>query len=248
MAFSISQTIDWAFDHWYFFVIFIGAILLIGYIDKYNKLKRKVQYHDEIEQIKKIKFKELEFNPTPIKKLLYYNKKWRVYGEIIQAFFKGTEAQIKQPIGKELTAEEIKNKQLEHLKDEILKRPKADFYTHEFLIRRKNFLGVFFGEREVVKVFDTDFKQIKADTIRFNEKSFSLHYRDGRLERLDYEMISVTRDDTERLMSDNKVNAMGYQQKDFSRIRTDYSHDELMKDKEKEIEESKKKGRGSFGG
>jgi predicted nucleotidyltransferase len=67
-------------------------------------------------------------------------------------------------------------------------------------------------------------------------------------ERFDYKMISVTREDTERLMGDHKVNAAGYQQKDFSRIRSDFSHEELMKEKDAEIEKAKKKGRDNVGG
>jgi hypothetical protein len=57
------------------------------------------------------------------------------------------------------------------------------------------------------------------------------------------EMVDIVDDTTERLMSDHYVDSRGQQMKDFSRIRTDYAHEEKMKDKDIEVEDRKEKGK-----
>lgn len=239
--------LNWILQHWYFFIIVILIIAVVKAIQKINQLKTP-QYYSEIEKQKKIKWMELEFNPTPIRNFYYKGQNWRVYGEIIKGYFHGTKASISQQMTRSYTPEEIRNFELQHLKEEVKNQQKADYYIHEFLVRRKNLFGVFYhGEPTVIKIYNYDFRIISANSIMVNQDVF-LIYRDLGMEKFSYDMIETTREDTERLMGDHKVNAQGQQQREFSRVRTDYSHELDIKEQEAKIEKEKKGGRSPVSG
>jgi len=242
----IDNIINLFEKYWYFWIMGIMGFVIITLWVKYNKNKLP-QYYNQIEENKKIKFKELEFNPSLIKKIIYKEKVFNVFGEIVTGYFNVTKAKIQQQIEREYKPEEIKRLELEHIKDEILKTEKPDYIVHQFLVKKKTIFKILaVGSYDVINVFNTDFKRIKTNTIKLNDELW-LVYRDGFYWRESMQLIPIVSEQTERLMKDLLINAQGYQQKDFSRIRTDYSHELDIKDKEAQIEKEKKGGRGSIG-
>jgi hypothetical protein len=237
IADSISGLLRLILKYWYIIVMGVmGFFLLKMYLDK---VKNKVEYHDQIKENKQLMIKELKFNPTPIKKIQYLEKEFGVYGEIIQGYFKPTKKELKQRIEREFNVREIKQFQWEKVEDDIHAKREPDFIIHTFLVKSKKFwIFGYTGEFDILRVFNNEFHKIKTNTLRVNQ-DISLLYRDGMIVSYDPRMIKPVADTTERLMGDLKVNAQGQQQKDFSRIRTDYAHTLDMKEKDIEADEKK---------
>lgn len=231
---------NFIFDYWYVFVIFILAIIVINLLIK-NK-KDKIEYYSQIKENKRIMTKELEYNPPDFKWLRHFEKKYKIIGQSYVGFTEHEKPELKQRTNKEWTSTEIRSLEIQKLKEKITNETRPKYIAYKFLIQRSNFLGIYFGEKEIVVLFKDEFTQTKKDTIRLHSDRH-LIYRKGMLVSQSMEMIEVVDDNTERIMADHHVDARGQQMKDFSRIRTDYSHEEKMKDKDIEVEEKKEKGK-----
>jgi hypothetical protein len=230
---------------WYWIVI--GGLVVGVIILWLDKKKSKVQYYSQIEVNKTVKHNELEFNPSEIKYIKHRDKKYKVLGHIIRGYFKAEKPELKQGTARRLTEREIMNLELEAIKSQIGDNPAPEYIVHEFLVKRKQFLGpIYTGDKEIIKIKHGRFTRPKKGTIRFNEDVW-LIYRKGFFVEADFDMINIVAEDTERIMKDLEIDARGQQQKDFSRIRSDYAHVETMKDKDIEVEKEKEKGR-RFGG
>lgn len=176
----------------------------------------------------------------------YKGKKWTVGGEIIRAWYRRVKPEITQRAEKIFTSHEIRNFELDKLKAEILNQKKPDYITYDFLVRKGAFLGIPSGEKAGIILKNGSFKRTKFNTIEVNGTVNLIYYKGFYID-FDFDLLNVIADDTQRFTKDLEVDASGQQQKDFSRIRTDYSHDELMKDKDIEAEKEKDKAR-RFGG
>lgn len=237
---SAGNFIDQLIDHWYLIVIAIlGFIALMLWMDKKNK---KIEYHDQIKINHELAVGELKFNPTEIKKIKRKKERWFCFGEIVQAFIRHEDPEIKQRVARAYDIEEIRNLKFDALKRALLKKPEPDYYVHTFLIKKHGILGIPFGKNEIIKLFDNEFTRIDHKTIKIHGDTW-LIYRDGFYCSYKYDMMGIISDKTERLMGDLKVDGMGAQQKDYSRIRTDYSHTLDMKKTDIEYEKEKDKMR-----
>lgn len=239
----LGNLLQWCYSHWYIIVIVGLGIAVLLAIMKILQLQQSPKFYSQVQENRKIKFKELEFNPTQIKKMIYKNKVYGVYGLIIRSYFRREKPKIKQETTKEYSTKEVKYLEFQNLKDTVLEKIKPDYITYEFLVKRKQFLGnIFYGDKEVIRLLSTDCEFIKTDTVKINDDVF-LIYKEGFYQKAEWDTLQALADDTERLMGDLKVDSVGLQQKDFSRIRTDYAHSEVMKDKEIEAEEKKDKAK-----
>lgn len=245
MADIIDSVFIILMNYWWVFVIAILAFILVGLYIKYQKLK-KIQYYSQIEVNRELKFKELQYNPTDIKYIKYKGKKWVVYGELIRGWYRRQQQEIKQQARKIYTPEEIKNLEYEAIKIEAIGKKPPDYITHDFLVRKGNLLGMGIGEKAGILIKHEDFVRDKFNTITVNQ-GVTLVYYNGFYVNFDFDLMNVMADDAQRFMSDHRIDGSGYQMKDFSRIRSDWSHDEVMKDKEIDAEKEKDKGR-RFGG
>jgi hypothetical protein len=236
----IATLIEWLNKYW-FLIPIVGLGLLVLHFWSKSK-KEEIKYYDQIKVNKKLSIGELEFNPTEIKTIRRGKKKWSCIGEIIQAYIRHEDPQIKQQMTRAYTIQEIRDMKASKLRDHLLNKPKPDFYVHTFAVKKKRFLTIPFGQAETIKLFNDEFTRIKPNQIRIHDNVW-LIYRDGFYCSYKYEMIGVVSDKTERLLGDLKVSGLGQQQKDFSRIRTDYAHTLDIKEKDIEAEKEKDKAK-----
>ena len=234
-------------EKWYFVIIPLLIIAIILLFVKANK-KNKIEYYNQVEENKKLGIKELEYNPTEIKWIYHVDRRYKVYGELFLGYIDQPKPEFRQQIAKEYTQQEIRDKLLEQLKEKLKKTYEPEYVAHVFAVKRKNIFNLlFFGEKDQLLLTNNEFTRIKENAVRINGNA-RLIYRDGFIVTTDPHMINIVSDRSERLSKDHLINATGQQQKDFSRIRTDYAHEENMKEKEAEIEKEKKKGGGHVGG
>jgi hypothetical protein len=247
LAYILSSMATFLTTKWYFVLIPLLIIVIILLFVKANK-KAKIEYYNQIEENKKLGIKELEYNPTEIKWIYHVDRKYKVYGELFLGYIDQPKAEIRQQIGREFTQQEVRDKLLEQLNEKLKKIYEPEYVAHVFAVRRKNIFNIlYFGEKDQILLMNNEFSRIKVNAIRINGNA-RLIYRDGFIVTTDPHMINITSDRSERLSKDHLINATGQQQKDFSRIRTDYAHEENMKEKDAEIEKEKKKGGGHVGG
>jgi len=205
--------------------------------------EKKIEYYDQIKLNKEKSHKEMKYNPSPIRWIRFYNRKFKVLGEFYLGFREIEKGKREQKTTREWSEEEIRNWEIYNLKKQITGEKTPKYIAHKFSIQRNNFWGLFYyGEVEDLVLFRSEFVQTKADTIRIHEDR-GLIFRDHLLVTTKHEAITLTSDETERLLGDHLVNSRGQQMKDFSRIRTDYAHKELMRDKDSEAEEKKERGK-----
>lgn len=233
--------------NWAYILLFLFGVVIILLWIKLGK-KEEIEYFDQIKQNMDLTVKELEYNPTEIKFMKHLDKTYRVYGEFFEARVKDLEDEKKQVTFRKYTKDELRGFEIKNLRNKILgkKGLKVEIESHEFLVRRNYFntylLKIYHGEKDLIILKVGDFKKIKEDTIKVND-IVRLVYRDGFYVNSCPTMIPVISERTQRLMINHQINAVGQQQKDFSRIRSDWAHKELMKDKEIEAEEKKDKSK-----
>jgi hypothetical protein len=247
LAFILSSMATFLTEKWYFVLI---PLLIIAIILLWVKASRKakIEYYSQIEENKKLGIKELEYNPTEIKWIYHVDRKYKVYGELFLGYIDQPKPMIKQQIAKEYSQQEVRDILLEQLKEKLKVTYEPQYIAHVFAVRRKNiFNWLFFGEKDQVLLMNNEYTRVKVNAIRINGNA-RLIYRDGFIVTTEPHMINIVSDRTERLSKDHLINATGQQQKDFSRIRTDYAHEEVVKEKEAEIEKEKRKGGGHVGG
>ena len=238
-----ENAIDFIMSNWYYIMLVLFFFVIVLLWIKVGK-KPKVEFYNQIEENLKTTVKELEYNPTEIKFMKHLDKTYRVYGEYYGAVVSHPEAEIKQTVSGRYTREELREFDIKNLRQKILGKEqiKVDILEHEFLVRRKFFDLILFkfyhGEKDLLILRVNDFKKIKDNTIKVND-NVRFVYRNGFYVNSDAKFIPIISEKTERLMSDHRINAVGLQQKDFSRIRSDWANKELMKDKDIEAEEKK---------
>lgn len=249
-------------QYWYVFAIIILGFILINKLLKDKK--RKIEYWNQIKENKERLEDELKWNNTEIKYILHNNKAYKVYGETWERSISFEESRPKELVKREQTKDELLNwniksmkdqilqyqnrmplnAKIEDLKDEIKGNQIRPIEMHGFLVKRKYldlvFFKIYLGKTESLYIERKDFWFIKNDVIRLNSQ-IRLMFRDGQLVKFGSQMIETTTERTERLMKDHTINAVGFQQKDFSRIDSHFAHQELMKDKDIEEEKEKKK-------
>lgn len=229
--------------YWWVSLIFLVFVFIFW---KFGKKKEKIEYYNQSKINKKRSIEELEWNPTKIKHLKHLNKYYKVYGQIHAIYKKQIEPEIKQQIWKEYSQTEIRQFKIEAIKKTVKGEKVPSIEAFRFSVRRKYFnfvlFKLYYGEKEVLFIECQDITQTKIKELRIHEY-VNLIWRDNFITPLKSEWIEIVSDMQERLMTDNKVNAMGQQQKDFSRIRTDYAHNIDKMDKEINYEKEKEKGR-----
>jgi hypothetical protein len=235
-----ATIIDFVYTYWYVFVILIFGGLALGFYIKSKK--KKIEYYSQIEENKKLLTKELEYNPPDFKWIAHFDKKYKVLGQSYLGFTPHEKAKQEQRTTREWTIQEVRDWEIFKLKQKVTQMKSPKHIAYKFLIQRKNFIGFFYGDKEVLILFRGEFTQTRVDTIRIHSDKH-LIYRKGMLTSQRMEMVDIVDDTTERLMSDHYVDSRGQQMKDFSRIRTDYAHEEKMKDKDIEVEDRKEKGK-----
>jgi hypothetical protein len=164
-------------------------------------------------------------------------------GELWFSYDKNPLLELRQMIQKSFNDSEIKLKQYNLMKEYITNPVKKDLKVgHIFLVRYGMFSFLGLGKKEMFFLRNEELNLVKTDTIRLND-AVRVMYDNGVKVTTHQDMLGVVTDMTYRLMSDNIINALGQQQKDFSRIRTDYAHDEVMKDKDIEASKEEKKAK-----
>lgn len=187
-------------------------------------------------------------NPPLYKFIHHRGRTYKILGHSYLGFIKNPEFKAEQRVFKELTDRDLRDMEVNNLKRRLLGQDplKAEFVGHNFLIKRGCLDLVIFkfwtGEPEILTLINDEFKFDKKGNIHINDE-VNIVYRDGFFCSTDPKMIEVVTDRTERLMKDLTINATGQQQKDFSRIRTDYAHIDRMKEKDIEAEEKKDKAK-----
>lgn len=243
---NIQGYLNWLINHWYLLALGFLGVVVINLLMKLQKAK--VQYHDQIKENKEKLTDVLGFNPSSIKYLIHVDRRYKVLGELWFSFEKNPLLELKEMVQRAFTDKEIKIKQYNLMK-EYLENPKRDQQkiAHLFLVTSGFLSSLGMGKKELMLFKNTELNMVKNDTIRIND-NVRLMYDSGLKVTTHQDMLGVVTDMTYKLMSDHIINAVGQQQKDFSRIRTDYSHEIDVKEKEAEIELAKKKGRGNVGG
>lgn len=242
---SLSQALVWIKQYWY-----IVALIIAGYIILASWLKRKerkIVYLNQVAENLKLGKRELQWNPTNIRFIVHRDKYYRVYGRIILGFRDHPKEEPEQTQQHENTPEQIREYEVERIKAVAKDENKPLVIASWFLVRRKSvgikFLRLFFGEIDQIAVeHETDYTRPKEKVIRFHD-DVVLIYRDGFFVKAKREFINIVTERTERLMKDHLINAVGQQQKDFSRVKSEWSHEELMVDKQADLEDKKEKGK-----
>ncbi|OGY23288.1 MAG: hypothetical protein A2172_03730 [Candidatus Woykebacteria bacterium RBG_13_40_15] len=229
---------------WWMFVI-IGLIFVALYF--YNKWKKnQIQYHDQIAENKRIWTEEMELNRTEIKKLVYKDRVFQVLGERWIGRSHIEIPKIGERVEREYKEFELKQLQFESIRNKIKGMKTPEIVAHKFLVRTKyldlKIFSLYFGEKNIIYLDMDDFSLSKkrADTAIIND-SLRLMYEKGVYIPMRVGMVDIVSEETERVMKDLEINARGNQQKDFSRIRSDFAHSEVMKEKDIEQEKEKKK-------
>lgn len=216
-------------------------IVVIGLL---IKRKGKIEYHDQIKENKKLWGYELEFNPSEFSGIIHGKNRYKIYGERIIGRVAVAIKEPSQKMEREFTEKEIANFKLEQIKAQIKGLPQPEIVIHKFLVKRKSFLFFFYGDFDIIAVEPSDFTVSlrKKNFLRFND-NLRLMYEKGMLIPLRINMVDFVSEETERVMKDLEISGRGQQQKDFSRIRSDYAHQEVMKEKDIEAEEKKDKAK-----
>jgi len=236
---NIQSYLNWLINHWYLLALGFLGVVVINLLLKLQKTK--IQYHDQIKENKEKLIDVLRFNPTTIKYLIHVNIKYRVLGELWFSFEKNPLLELKEMVQRAFNESEIKVKQYQLMKDYLANPKKQDLkICHVFLVCSGFLSSLGMGKKELLLFRNTELNMVRNDTLRIND-NVRLMYDSGIKTTTNQDMLGVVTDMTYKLMSDHIINAMGQQQKDFSRIRTDYSHEIDMK--EKEIEEKKEEKR-----
>lgn len=244
---AIVGLVGFLSEKWYMLLIpllFFGIIVAIFSIIKLKKKLSEPQYWDQIKHSFKRVQRELEYNPSPINFIRHFEAKYKVLGHCFVGIIRHKDPEIKQKITHKFTIKDIRDLEIQAMKDNITNKKTPDYIANKFLIQRKSILFnlFYFGEKEVVIILDKELTQIKSDTLRIDDPR-SLIWRKGFLCTQSQESLSIVDEMHERIMSDHHVDSRGQQMKDFSRIRSDYAHQEKMKDKDIEIEEKKERTR-----
>lgn len=229
-------------QYWYV----IAGFLLFFIIFKIIKRDKKPTFFDQIATNKEKSEEELMWNPTQLKYIKHLDKSYKVYGEIFCIFKKQEESKVKQRVWSEYDHMELRKKRMEDIQATIKKKEAKKIDAYRFLVRRKYLdlflVKVFFGKKETLYVESGDFVYIRRDTIKLDD-NMRFIWRQGFLTKMRPEFIEIVTDQTERLMKDHSINAMGQQQKDFSRVRTDWAHQMDMKETEIKADEKKEKAK-----
>lgn len=192
--------------------------------------------------------KELSFNPPIFKFMKHRGQIYKIIGHSWLGFAEIPTQETKQLHYKEYTEKDLRDLEIKNLKRTLLgEQPlKPKYIAHNFMIKKNTINLVLFkfwtGEEEIITLLNDEFRIDKHGIVRVNDE-VNIIYRDGILCSTDFKLTEVTTDRSERLMKDLTINATGQQQKDFSRIRTDYSHVEVMKEKDIEAEEKKEQAK-----
>lgn len=239
-SFNIGNVIGIILNYWYFIVIGILGIYILSSLSK----KRKIEYYDQVKENKKIWAYELEWNPSEFTEIIHRNNRYKIYGE---RFIGRVELNVEPPKerqDREFTEKEIANYKLEKIKAKLKGLQEPEIIIHKFLVKSKNFMNFFWhGEYGIIAVEPNDFYPLKkGNKIRLHD-SLRLMYEKGMLIPLRPNMIDFVSEETERVMKDLEISGRGQQQKDFSRIRSDYAHQEVMKEKDIEAEKEKEKAK-----
>lgn len=241
----LNQVLGFVTTKWYFILIpllLIGILLAILNIAKLKKKLMSPQYWDQIKYtFERIK-RELKYSQSPIKFIRHFEAKYRVRGHCFVGVIMSKKPEVKQKVTHKYTVKDIRDLEMEAMKNNIKNAKEPDFIAHKYLVQRNNFMGFYYGEKDILIILDKELTQIKSNTIRIDDPR-SLIWRKGFLCTQSPEALSIVDEMHERVMSDHHVDSRGQQMKDFSRIRTDFAHEEKMKDKDIELEEKKEKTR-----
>lgn len=234
----IDNSIALLEKYWYWIVI---AILLILVVLLIAKSKKKPQYYNQIKDNKKNFILENSFNPTRIKYIKRLNRTWRVYDCRSEGRIPKVPAEKKEKVTKEWTPIEIKDMEYEKLKSAIKGTPEPEITKYSFTIRMKDFLKLFwYGDKEILELQPDDFTQKKESIIKLND-TIDIVYFKGKFMPMRPTMLDTCTEDSIRVQRDLEVNASGHQEHEMSRIKTEFAHAEVMKEKEIEYEKEKKR-------
>lgn len=189
---------------------------------------------------------ELMWNPSTIKFMKHHNKIYRIYGEIFCLYKTQKDTSVKQSTWREYEQVELRKKKLQDIQRTINDKEIPEIEAYRFLVRRKHInlylTRLYLGQKETLFIEAGDFNFIKSDTIKLHD-TVRIIWRDGFLTKMKPEFIEIVTEQTERLMKDHTINAVGQQQKDFSRVRTDYAHQLDVKETDIKAEEKKEKAK-----
>ncbi len=238
----LDEGIALAKEYWW-----IGAgLVIVALIFIILKKDKKPIFFDQVTENKERSEQELMWNPTPLRFIKHLNKSYRVYGEIFCVFKKQLDSEVKQQTWKEFDMLELRKKKLEDIKRTIKKEEVPKIEAYRFLVRRKYLelylTKIFYGKKETLFIEAGDFRYIKKDTIKLDD-NLRVVWRQGFYTKMKPEFIEIVTDMTERFMKDHTINAVGQQQKDFSRVKTDYAHSMDMKETDIKAEEKKDKAK-----
>src|SRR4030067_56735 len=211
IADAVNGLIKLLNKYWYILVIAILGFLVIHFFLKDQK-DRKPQYYSQVEVNRRLKFKDLQFNPTPFKMFINKEKKYRVYGLIARAYFKSNKPEIKQMVVREYSAIELKNMDLASIKEQI-KGAKPEYIIYDWLVKTKHlFFGLFIGGYECIRIKNGTFAVLSTEAVRLNDNIYLL-YRDGFFVESTFDLIAIQSEDSERLSGDLKLDGLGSEQK-----------------------------------